>query len=319
MLAYHGLNNKKSEDLIGNYDGRQVFVERFIKQIGYLIQKYNIISLGRYIEYLQGKTDIPSYPLIFTFDDGYKNNYNLLFPLVKQYQVPVTIFLTTGNVGKCSPGWLNKIEYAIAMTSKSEFALKVNGAVRNFNLDSLSGKGHACAEVKRILKGINQAKIEATVESLVRELKVDIDNVTDENFISLSWPEVKEMSQWGVDFASHSESHPILTNTDAERVKVELSVSKEKIENHLGRKSLFFSYPNGDFNQDVKRMAKEAGYICAVTTTYGLDDRKTDAYELRRISINNNFSFLYFAVNLHPSLGRTLIKFDSLISTIMRS
>ena len=69
-----------------------------------------------------------------------------------------------------------------------------------------------------------------------------------------------------------------------------------------------FSYPNGNFNNDVKKTAQKY-YGYAVSTEYGYNDNHTDLFELRRIGVNNNFSFAYFVLSLHPEIKRLFSKF----------
>jgi len=77
--------------------------EEFQKQMDYLKnKKYNVISFGQLLKYLQNK-NIPSKTVILTFDDGYEDNYFNVFPILKRYNFPAAIFLTVGFVGKEIP------------------------------------------------------------------------------------------------------------------------------------------------------------------------------------------------------------------------
>jgi len=102
----------------------------------------------------------------------------------------------------------------------------------------------------------------------------------------LSWEAVREMSQEGVTFGSHTQSHPDLSKiTSGALLEKEIRGSKEILEDRLGKPVTLFSYPFGAFNDGVKRMAEEAGYEAAVTSNRALDGRTDDLYALSRIKM----------------------------------
>lgn len=92
ILMYHSISN---EDVFFT-----VRPKNFEKQLQYLKKKhYQIIFLSELINRLKKQEDI-SRCVCLTFDDGYLDNYNNAFPLLKKYQCSATIFLTTGRIGQ---------------------------------------------------------------------------------------------------------------------------------------------------------------------------------------------------------------------------
>jgi peptidoglycan/xylan/chitin deacetylase (PgdA/CDA1 family) len=83
---------------------------------------------------------------------------------------------------------------------------------------------------------------------------------------------------------SHTVSHPILTTTDDAQLRRELRESRARLEAELGRSVDLFCYPNGAFDERVRRETAGAGYSCAVTTEPGLNGRRgADPLALRRV------------------------------------
>ena len=124
------------------------------------------------------------------------------------------------------------------------------------------------------------------------------DLVGRENY--LSWDEVKQMRESGVSFGAHSLSHPHLSDLN-ER---EISESKKVVEGKTGVSTGLFSYPYGEFNPKTADEVKKAGYKAALTTEYGLNDKNTDLFMLKRIPVNDNYSFRYFVISLFPVLRK---------------
>ena len=81
----------------------------------------------------------------------------------------------------------------------------------------------------------------------------------------LSWKQIKEMSECGFGFGSHTVNHPDLTKIEKRFVEYELKKSKEVLEDKLGKETIFLSYPFGRHNRFVQEEAQRLGYKRAYT------------------------------------------------------
>ena len=98
----------------------------------------------------------------------------------------------------------------------------------------------------------------------------------------LSWGEIKQLSDHGIEFGAHTRTHPDLTRIDAERVENEIIGSKRKIEDFIGRETRTFAYPFGKSNSSIKRVV-EKNFAAACSTDLGKVRRESDFYSLERI------------------------------------
>jgi peptidoglycan/xylan/chitin deacetylase (PgdA/CDA1 family) len=117
----------------------------------------------------------------------------------------------------------------------------------------------------------------------------------------LSWAEVKIMSRAGIQFGSHTATHPILSRIDRGRAEREIVDSKRAIEAETGASVDAFAYPNGspaDFTQETKSLLRDAGYAYAVTTVAGPNEPGDDVFELRRATPWDDDIFA-FGLRLH--------------------
>ena len=87
ILLYHTVANNDWKYSVGERE--------FIRQLDHLASRYNVVPLADVIQYLQGKKELPDKTVALTFDDGYLDNFLNVNPLVKEKNLPVTIFLTT--------------------------------------------------------------------------------------------------------------------------------------------------------------------------------------------------------------------------------
>ena len=108
----------------------------------------------------------------------------------------------------------------------------------------------------------------------------------------MKWDHLKEMMRHGITIGSHTRHHAYLPEVYANDIVEEIGGSKKILEEGLGQRVDYFSYPTGGFTQEIKEKVKQAGYKGACTTNRG-DDADEDVFELRRIRINtdeSNFS-----------------------------
>lgn len=115
----------------------------------------------------------------------------------------------------------------------------------------------------------------------------------------LSWDEIKEMQDSGlITFGSHSLGPEPLINFKAEaQIKRQIFDSKKILEEKLGRKVEFFSYPEGMFDSRIKQLVIAAGYSGAVATNPGKDYADDDVFLLKRLRISENSANMFiFAV-----------------------
>ena len=100
----------------------------------------------------------------------------------------------------------------------------------------------------------------------------------------MSWEEMGEMSRHGIEFGSHTKSHPKLAELDEKMAREELEGSKVELEDHLGKKVEFASYPFGSFNDGVKTLAASL-FTSVVSTRLGKVQHGSDIHALERINV----------------------------------
>jgi peptidoglycan/xylan/chitin deacetylase (PgdA/CDA1 family) len=125
---------------------------------------------------------------------------------------------------------------------------------------------------------------------------------------TISWENVREMSASGaVSFGSHTARHEILTTVGPETVRKELEEGRFGVEQALGMPCLTLAYPNGNWNPEIARIARESGYRRAFAVERAPWTLESDPYAIPRCNMAQadmvgplgNFSramFLYTSV-----------------------
>jgi peptidoglycan/xylan/chitin deacetylase (PgdA/CDA1 family) len=128
-------------------------------------------------------------------------------------------------------------------------------------------------------------------------------NIIGKTANALTWKQIREMAEAGVDIQSHSLTHPYLTKRRHSSMgkeqyltwlRRELAESKRILEKQTGRKVRFLAYPYGDYDKDVAEEAGKAGYAAALTCDFGSVRRGSDPLRMRRFVIDDKMDFADF-------------------------
>jgi peptidoglycan/xylan/chitin deacetylase (PgdA/CDA1 family) len=120
---------------------------------------------------------------------------------------------------------------------------------------------------------------------------------------ALTWKQIKEMSDAGVDIQSHSLSHPFLTRKRhrsmsdekyAEWIERELKESQRLLEKNTGKKVHFLAYPYGDYDDKLVEVVSKSGYKAALTCDFGLVKKGSDPFRMKRFVIDDRMDFAEF-------------------------
>lgn len=272
ILCYHSIDNSGS--LISTAPSL------FTKQIEYLKKHhYRVVSLSELLRVLHAREFVSPKTVVMTFDDGYKNNYTYAFPLLKSCGFSATIFLATEYVGQ-KAGWMKR---------DLEAMFRKNSRLSSGQVD-LNFLNRALVQ-KRIpyLLTLPQKQLAAAIEKFLVLADLPI----------FGWKEVQEMSQDGIEFGAHSHSHAFLPELTTADASLEIRRSKEEIEKNLQTPVSSFCYPYGIFNCTVKKLVREAGFLCACSTRFGLNViNDVDLFSLKRIMMGDNIDMFKFRLCL---------------------
>ena len=115
---------------------------------------------------------------------------------------------------------------------------------------------------------------------------VTVGHLDQPGFVTVSW--VREMADLGMEIGSHAVSHRYLTRLDGDDVRHELSASKRRLEDLLGKRVSSFAIPGGEYNGDIVNAAFQAGYARLATSVPGVN--RVGAVVLKRCSIHSRTS-----------------------------
>jgi len=102
----------------------------------------------------------------------------------------------------------------------------------------------------------------------------------------MSWDQLREMDQAGMEIASHTLTHPSLPGMPVEAQQREIAEPRRTLERCLGHQVFAFAYPFGKFDATTQQLVQKAGYRCAVGIEPGWTQRSDDLFAMRRIRVS---------------------------------
>jgi len=231
-------------------------------------EDFDIIPLGEVPGRLELKPLQRRFAVI-TFDDGYRDNIEYAWPILKRHGVPWTIFIVPDFVDGCSRPWWLELETAIARLGYIEITCAE--AKLALNTRSAHEKYAAYHGLCQRLKTEPEHGLRAGISELCAQIDLDISRFVHEQFAT--WDEIAMLARDSeVTIGSHTRSHPMLRRHSSSFVANELKNSKSIIEKRLGRAVQHLAYPYGDSTSVGPRefsLAREAKYVTAATTRPG--------------------------------------------------
>ena len=278
VLVYHACEERESSFLRG-LDSNTTPAE-LAQHLDFLRRFYSVVPLEAL-----SRTDLPRRAVAITFDDGYRSVYKNAFPLLKQFDVPATVFLVSSAVDNERLVWVNELTWF----------LHEHPTIARHALASWLTIGRS-ADVPAIIHSaklhFDAEAIERTIESAAAEAHVSRYELARRAELFLDWRHVEEMSRRRVSFGSHTATHANLTRLSRASLRRELAVAQEAVRQRLGACSAL-AYPFGAWNEEAFATAVELGH--EIIAEIGGDNARLDLRHVGRVPVRARDDATLFA------------------------
>ncbi len=259
ILAYHRIlpRERTREEFI--QDSMWTDPESFEHQIEWMKKMGEVVGLEDILNFTQ-KNDRPLFAL--TFDDGWKDNYEYAFPILKKCGVTATIFVVTSAVNTGRLFWpeemLNKTRLALTNGRRPAIERFIAARLPKSKLPRHGQNADKFAECfLEHLKELSAAARQSSLDEYYTEIGAAPAPMQGS---ILNWNEILEMDKHGIGFGSHTHTHAILEYVDAPTALEELVTSKRTLEEKLGKTAAMFCYPNARYKKTDGELLEKAGY-----------------------------------------------------------
>ena len=252
-------------------------------------------------------------PVIMTFDDGYADNLLYAKPLLERYDVPATVFVTSGYVGQKRSFWWDQLENVLLHSMKIPEQLDLTIAEKYYHWElgasaqythqsyeahrdwNLSEKNNANARqlvyrsLHQLLRPISEKARRKALDDLTQWANADVAECP--NSSALSPGELTQLAEKNlIEIGAHTVTHPMLSALSPQEQMTEIRQSKTDLEDLLGRPVTSFAYPYGsatDYTEESVAAAQRTGFLRACSNFPGVVGRDTDRFQLPRFLVRD--------------------------------
>jgi peptidoglycan/xylan/chitin deacetylase (PgdA/CDA1 family) len=288
ILLYHGVTNSKSFG-IENYHAKHIPVNDFRKQMKFLSENCKVLSMDEVVQHYLNNEPFPSNAVAVTFDDGFENNYLKAAPILSEFNISTTFYITSGIVDSEKMFWVDELEDCINLTAHTFIQIQLND-LRYFDISSRNKKIEALEVIKAYCKSVAVSQKDDILQQVRKEtgVKPSVENAV--NYRKITLKQLREMHADPLfTIGGHSVQHNILSKFDDEADMVfDIRMSLDELETMLRSPIKHYSYPEGQsehFSEAVISELKNNGIICCPTAIHGTNNGTEDLFSLKRIMV----------------------------------
>ena len=286
-----------------------------------ILQKNNMNTIT--MEQLANK-NIPYKSVMVTLDDGYKDNYTIVFPLLRKYNMKATIFLNTAyiDIDKNYMSW----EQIKEMSESKLVDFQCHSHEHNYIFVDekitgvLSGKENDKSNFYiygNIKEGYPIFKKRGEYSSRGIIIKKEFYELFREYYLKeLKNLNKKEFTAKAQEFVNKNKNEYFSKESKEEfqdRITKEFLLNKKSIEKNINGAPLFFAWPWGHRNKEAIEILKDLGVKGFVTTKKGTNSYVPNLDMIKRVELRN-FTAKKFKINLFICKNLILGKIYSLLS-----
>jgi len=296
ILMYHRILHEDDKAALSEEPGMTVSPETFKQHIALLKQYFDIIKLSDWAQLKIDGKKLPEKACAITFDDGWADNYDSAFPILKEANVPATIFLVSDMIGTNDVFWperLTRLITTIASKYPQHWShpelLWLQSAPNTYRFSATLPTREEFSALIACAKDLSDEEIHQRITHIEDVLQLETE---DHPPSLLDWQQISEMTESGiVEIGSHTCSHVRLNEKISdELLKKEIINSKLNIEKNTGQTVKTFCFPNGDFCPQALELVQQH-YDAAVSTQSGWNTVQSEQHLLQRIGIHQDISY----------------------------
>jgi len=293
ILGYHGV----SLDDEHQWDPALYLNPDYFRERLQLLKEWGcvVLPLAEALRRLAAN-DLPPMGVSLTFDDGTYDFYERAYPILKDFNFPVTLYLTTFYSLYNRPVFDSIIYYLLWKGRSATLHCKeFTGRDEVINLSSASDRAKVGGEIEKfaLRNRLTAEEKDELAEKLAGVLRVDYDALLSKRILHIMKPaEVNQLAADGVDIQLHTHRHR--TPRDYNLFRREIEDNRNTIRTVAGRCAQHFCYPSGDYHADFFPWLKELDVASATTCDPGLASRTSHQLLLPRLMDSSFLSPIEF-------------------------
>jgi peptidoglycan/xylan/chitin deacetylase (PgdA/CDA1 family) len=269
---------------------------QFREQLDWIRRRFHPVTFREVIAALDGGPPLPADAMLITFDDGYEDNYRIAFPILREFGMSATFFVSTGHIDSGRPYAYDWLVYMICTAAADRLSIPELRVEQRLPA-SLVERRRIAEHVLEAVKRADDATQRAVIAKLERDWNLPRSPHPDCR--PMTWDALAEMQDAGMEIGSHGVHHRMLAKLADDELEHELVASKAALDARLGRPAEVISYPVGGadaYDARVMDAAARAGYRAACSYVGGTNVRGAmSRYALNRLAVERDMDKAWFA------------------------
>ncbi|MGD9972533.1 MAG: polysaccharide deacetylase family protein [Desulfatirhabdiaceae bacterium] len=284
VLNYHRIRSSISFGC-SHFDDNvfDVDEDQFVRQMKWIKRHTHVLSETDLIDLIYN----PSPPIrhsryprvVITFDDGYRDNYDIAYPILKSLEIPAFFFVCTQMIDDRRLGAWDILAFLIKKCQKPTISCNGHRYDIRFNrLDTLKS-------ILAWMKTLSVDRLNPFIQQLSEICEIDIPVLSLQDKELMTWDHINKMASSVITIGSHTHTHSVLTGMENSMHLKELMTSKNILESKIGRPVLSVSYPFGDslyIPDSIQQTAEICGYRLGFVSNFGINS----ADAIRPLALN---------------------------------
>lgn len=259
-MAYHRVIPAAAAVVDHVHSSMWITPETLAAQIAWMRRVGDVVDLYTLLDADTPATTRPMFAL--TFDDGWRDNYTMAFPVLREAGVPATVFLVSEATEHDRLFWSEDVltkTHHVSQRQGPALALNALAALwpDSQPRPSVSAPGTLCEHWVEALKLVAEGERRSRIHDYLRRIGASVEPL---NGYIMTWDQAREMSAHGIAFGSHTHTHRILEGLDEGDALHEVTVSQSIISNELQCDVDLFCYPNARYTGNEGALLARCGY-----------------------------------------------------------
>jgi peptidoglycan/xylan/chitin deacetylase (PgdA/CDA1 family) len=296
ILCYHGISIGDQYEYDPVLFMRREIFERRLRRIR--MQGWRVVDLDTAVRELLAGTLQPN-TLVITIDDGWFSTYTEALPLLKKYDLPATLYVTT-YYAETGRDVFNVVVYYMAKKTRLERVRLTTG------YGPLDGEYELKPDFFPVAKRwidfadreLSAGQRQDLLPVIAHALQVDpVETLANSRFRSMSRTQIRDAAKAGVDIELHTHRHRLPAES-IEAMKTEIEENKLRLEDWTGQPCEHFCYPSGDYTVQQSEWLAGLGLRSSTTCDPGENSPGQHPHRLKRVLDRDNWSDVEFDAEL---------------------
>jgi peptidoglycan/xylan/chitin deacetylase (PgdA/CDA1 family) len=309
VLTYHRIGDPARQPYYAPVASASA--EALAVELRALARTHRVLSLGECLALADDGFRTSRPVALVTFDDGYRDNFEVALPVLQSVGVPATFFLPTDFFEAPRLPWWDHVAYVLNTTTAPTLRLDLPEPM---TIDlSRTPRPEAISQVVAayLARGVrDEPAFRAHLED---RAGVAVDESSLGRGLFMTWDQARALLGAGMTVGAHGHTHRALGRLTADEQRAELSESRSILERALGRPVDALAYPYGwpgTYDATTKRLAHEAGYRLAFSSVEGVNrPGLTDRLDVLRLGVGFADPPVLHRARwaLHETFGRSVV------------